>query len=194
VLDIVLRGEDSWRWLGELKTRASTRNIPIIVISTVTDAGKGYMLGAQACIDKPVERAELLQRLDEFTARRVLLVEDEAPLRYSMKRILEDQYVVIEAANGTDGLRAATTMAPVLVVLDLGLPDIKGEEVLSELRKNPATGELPVLIATSRILSSAEHELLRLEGGAVLSKDQLMERLAGAVADIMKPSLVAQPS
>jgi DNA-binding response OmpR family regulator len=114
VLDIVLRGEDSWRWLGELKTGTTTRTIPVIVISTVTDAGKGYMLGAQACIDKPVERAELLERLDEFTRRRILLVEDEAPLRYTMKRILGEHYVVIEAANGADGLRAASTMAPLL--------------------------------------------------------------------------------
>ena len=45
------------------------------------DAGKGYMLGAQACIDKPVEREELLQRLDEFIARAATAGQDIDALR-----------------------------------------------------------------------------------------------------------------
>jgi CheY-like chemotaxis protein len=193
VLDIVLRGEDSWRWLGELKTAPATRAIPIVVISTVTDAGKGYMLGADACVDKPVERAELIARLDEFTRRRILVVEDEAPLRYTMKRILEGQYVVMEAANGQEGLQAAATLAPSLVVLDLGLPDIRGEDVLARLRANPATAGLPVLIATSRIVSAAEREALGVSAAAVMSKDDLNEQLLAAVAGAIAPAPVAQP-
>jgi len=193
VLDIVLRGEDSWRWLGELKTAPATRTIPIVVISTVTDAGKGYMLGADACVDKPVDRAELIARLDEFTRRRVLVVEDEAPLRYTMKRILEGHYVVMEAANGQEGLQAAATLAPSLVVLDLGLPDIRGEDVLARLRANPATAGLPVLIATSRIVSAAEREALGVSAAAVMSKDDLNEQLLAAVAGAIAPAPVAQP-
>jgi len=193
VLDIVLRGEDSWRWLGELKTAPATRAIPIVVISTVTDAGKGYMLGADACVDKPVERAELIARLDEFTRRRILVVEDEAPLRYTMKRILEGHYVVMEAANGQEGLQAAAALAPTLVVLDLGLPDIRGEDVLARLRANPATAGLPVLIATSRTLSSEERDAMGVPAAAVMSKYDLNEQLLAAVAGAIAPAPVAQP-
>src|SRR6185369_17800034 len=131
-----------------------------------------------ACVDKPVERAELIARLDEFTRRRILVVEDEAPLRYTMKRILEGQYVVMEAANGQEGLQAAAALAPSLVVLDLGLPDIDGEEVLAQLRSNPATAGLPVLIATSRTLSSEERDAMG-----------VLAAVAGAIA----PAPVAQP-
>jgi signal transduction histidine kinase/DNA-binding response OmpR family regulator len=194
VLDIVLRGEDSWRWLGELKTAPSTRAIPIVVISTVTDAGKGYMLGADACVDKPVDRAELIARLDEFTRRRVLVVEDEAPLRYTMKRILENHYVVMEAVNGQQGLHAAATLAPSLIVLDLGLPDISGEEVLAQLRANSATAGLPVLIATSRTLTSDERAALGVPAEAVMTKSHLNEELLAAVAGTIPPApVVAQP-
>lgn len=182
VLDILLRGENSWRWLGELKTNAATRAIPVIVVSTVNDASKGYMLGADACLDKPVAAAELLARLDEYTRRRVLLVEDEVPLRYTMKRILEREYVVMEAANGREGLAAATTLAPSLVILDLGLPDIQGEQVLAQLRSNPATAGLPVLIATSRTLSNDERASLKVGPGNVMSKSDITEGLLAAVA------------
>jgi DNA-binding response OmpR family regulator/anti-sigma regulatory factor (Ser/Thr protein kinase) len=194
VLDIVLRGEDSWRWLGELKTGAATRTIPIIVISTVTDAGKGYLLGADACVDKPVDRAELIARLDGFTRRRILLIEDEAPMRYTMKLILEGQYVVLEAVNGKEGLRAIATLAPSLVVLDLGLPDMKGEEVLAQLRGNPATVDLPVLIATSRTLSSAESETLQLSDVVIMSKYDVNEQLLAAVKGAIASPVTAQSS
>src|SRR5262249_29822948 len=155
----------------------ATRGIAVIVISTVNDGGKGYSLGADACIDKPVERGELITRLDELTRRRILVVEDEAPLRYTMKRILEHEYVVMEAANGQDGLAAAAALTPRLVVLDLGLPDIKGEEVLARLRGNPATADVPVLIATSRSLSTEEFESLKAHTGSIMSKFDLNDRL-----------------
>jgi len=193
MLDIVLRGEDSWRWLGELKTAPATRAIPVVVISTVTDAGKGYMLGADACVDKPVDRAELIAKLDQFTRRRILIVEDEAPLRYSMKRILEKHYVVIEAVNGQQGLLAAATLEPVLVVLDLGLPDINGEQVLVQLRGDPRTAQLPVLIATSRTLSPAEIAPLHGQAASIMSKSDLNEHLLTAVAGAMTPA-TAVPS
>jgi len=122
-----------------------------------------------------------------------LVVEDEAPLRYTMKRILEGHYVVIEAANGQEGLQAAATLAPSLVVLDLGLPDIRGEDVLARLRANPATAGLPVLIATSRIVSAAEREALGVSAAAVMSKDDLNEQLLAAVAGAIAPAPVAQP-
>jgi signal transduction histidine kinase/DNA-binding response OmpR family regulator len=193
MLDIVLRGEDTWRWLGQLKTAPATRAIPVVVISTVTDAGKGYMLGADACVDKPVDRDELIAKLDQFTRRRILIVEDEAPLRYSMKRILEKHYVVIEAVNGQQGLLAAATLEPALVVLDLGLPDINGEQVLVQLRGDPRTAQLPVLIATSRTLSPAETAPLHNQSASIMSKSDLNEHLLRAVAGAMTPA-AAVPS
>jgi CheY-like chemotaxis protein len=152
-----------------------------------------YTLGADACVDKPVDRAEMIARLDEFTSRRILPVEDEAPLRYTMKRILERQYVVMEATNGKECLHAAATLAPSLVVLDLGLPDISGEEVLARLRSNPATAALPVVIATSRTLSDAECESLQSQAGGILFKEDLNDRLLEAAAGAIAPDAAAAP-
>jgi CheY-like chemotaxis protein len=181
----VLKGEDTWRWLGELKTAASTRGIPVMVIATVTDERKASMLGADATLEKPIERGALVDKLNDITRRRILVVEDEAPLRYSMKRILENDYYVMEAANGREALRTATALLPSLVVLDLGLPDIQGDEVLRQLRSNPATADVPVLIATSSNLSSAERKSLQDHAGSIMSKYDLNDQLLAAVAGAM---------
>ncbi len=71
------------------------------------------------------------------------------------------------------------------MVLDLGLPDIRGEEVLARLRSDPATADLPVVIATSRTLSNDEHESLQLHAGSVMSKSDLNEQLLAKVEDAM---------
>jgi DNA-binding response OmpR family regulator len=184
VLDILLRGEDSWRWLGELKSAAPTRAIPVIVASVANDAGKGLSLGASACLDKPVGAPELIARLNEFTGRRVLVIDDDASMRYTIKRILERHYVVVEAGTGRDGLLAAATMTPSLVVLDLGLPDIDGEQVLARLRGDPLTARLPVLVATSRTLSDAEREALPAHD--VMSKHDLTDRLLSLAASAVQ--------
>lgn len=63
ILDILLRGEDSWNFLAELKANDATRRLPIIVASTVDDRHKALALGADAYFNKPVERAELLAAL-----------------------------------------------------------------------------------------------------------------------------------
>jgi signal transduction histidine kinase/DNA-binding response OmpR family regulator len=193
VLDIVLRGEDSWQWLGELKSDAATQAVPVIMISTVNDEGKGLALGASACIDKPVERRQLIAKLDELTRSRVLVIDDEASLRYAMKRILERTYVVMEAESGKGGLLAAATMAPSLIVLDLGLPDIRGEEILLRLRDDPATRDIPVLVATSRSLSATETETLQASARGVMSKFDINENLLAQVALAVSPHMGAAP-
>ena len=102
-----------------------------------------------------------------------------------MKKILEASYFVVEAENGQEGLLAAATLKPSVIVLDLGLPDINGEEVLAKLRENPDTLGLPVLVATSRMLSSAEQANLHAQSAAVMSKHDLNDHLLAAVTGVI---------
>ena len=61
ILDIMLRGEDSWQWLALMKGDEATRDIPMLIVSTVEDQGKGFVLGADAYQVKPVERGALMK-------------------------------------------------------------------------------------------------------------------------------------
>ncbi len=88
----------------------------------------------------------------------VLVIEDEAPTRLMIRRLLEsDGWSVLEAARGTEGRRLWYTARPRLVILDLVLPDCDGLTMLQELRQELST---PVIVITTRILSREELEML----------------------------------
>jgi DNA-binding response OmpR family regulator len=82
--------------------------------------------------------------------RRVLVVDDEPRIRAVLRAYLEaDGFEVTEAATGREALQAATdsARAPALVLLDVGLPDLDGLEVLRTVRQ---TSDLPVVLVTAR--------------------------------------------
>ena len=186
VLDILLRGEDAWPWLSELKSDPETAGIPVIIASTVEDERKAYALGADGYLRKPLARDALLAELRRSTGPRVLVIDDDQASRYAIKKILNvAQYGVIEGEDGGAGLELAHAAQPQLVILDLGLPDMKGEDVLRRLMADDATRSIPVLVATSRDLSPAERHALRQHAAAVLSKRDLNSDLLPAVASAL---------
>ncbi len=78
----------------------------------------------------------------------VLLVEDDAAIRIALTRSLHDHgHVVTSVGSGMPALTAAVESRPDVVLLDLGLPDVDGADVLSMLR---AVSDVPVIIATAR--------------------------------------------
>jgi DNA-binding response OmpR family regulator len=78
----------------------------------------------------------------------VLLVEDDAAIRIALTRSLHDHgHVVTSVGSGMPALTAAVEQRPDVVLLDLGLPDVDGADVLSMLR---AVSDVPVIIATAR--------------------------------------------
>ena len=78
----------------------------------------------------------------------VLIIEDDDRIRPLLMRSLDQRgYAVDSAVNGMDGLQRAVSTRPDLVILDLGLPDVDGTQVLSMLR---AVSDVPVIVATAR--------------------------------------------
>ncbi len=78
----------------------------------------------------------------------ILIIEDEQPIQRFLRASLTNEgYRVNEAVTGTEGLRMAASQPPDLVILDLGLPDLDGQEVLKRLREW-FTG--PIIILSAR--------------------------------------------
>jgi DNA-binding response OmpR family regulator len=87
----------------------------------------------------------------EAAAPLVLVVEDSDAIRAAFTILLEESgYAVAAAATGAEAVRLAGDRAPDLVLLDLGLPDIPGLDVLRRIRANPATAHVPVVALTGR--------------------------------------------
>lgn len=96
---------------------------------------------------------------------RVLIVEDTETIRLLIRtRLANAYYHVIEAANGEDAIRLASTESPDLVLLDVMLPGIDGFEVCRRLKESPATTHLPVVMVTA--LDNRADRVKGLEMGA----------------------------
>ncbi|HET6770409.1 MAG TPA: response regulator [Actinomycetota bacterium] len=83
--------------------------------------------------------------------KRVLLVEDDDSVRQLVKITLEmNDYDVVEAKDGLEGLLLLDMHHPDAVVLDLMMPDVGGERMLAQLRATPETKRTPVVIITGK--------------------------------------------
>ena len=94
--------------------------------------------------------------------KRIVVIDDEQSVREVVQAYLEkDGYHVFVAENGTDGLALAERMNPALIVLDLMLPDVSGEEICSEIRSR---SDVPILMLTAK--ASEEERVAGLVSGA----------------------------
>jgi len=179
VLDVLLDGEDSWQFLGQIKSDPDTRTIPVVVVSTLDDARRGLTLGADVYATKPIQKEWLLTTLDTLLGRsrrhtKVLVVDDQEAARYIVRQFLRDpEYSIIEARSGAEGLDRARDAQPDVILLDLGLGDMNGREVLLRLKSDPLTARPPVIIVTSTRLQPAERAELAAAAAGIVSKDTL---------------------
>jgi two-component system phosphate regulon response regulator PhoB len=81
----------------------------------------------------------------------VLLAEDDPDIRHLVSaKLLRSGFDVIETADGAEALAAIRRRRPDLVLIDLRMPRLEGLEVLRELRADPGTARLPVIVLTAR--------------------------------------------
>jgi CheY-like chemotaxis protein len=87
-----------------------------------------------------------------MSERKILIVDDEAALRETLRDLFEDEgFAVDVAADGDEGLSALRTHGPhALVVLDLVMPNMDGVEMLRQMRQDSELAAIPVVICTSR--------------------------------------------
>jgi signal transduction histidine kinase/CheY-like chemotaxis protein len=183
LLDIVLGAEDSWSLLADLKQQPETEQIPVIVVSSIDEAKKGLSLGADVYAVKPITRRWLLETLARETrsgppAVSVLVIDDQEAARYIVRQCLPaPRYSVADAVSGGNGLALARSTAPDVIVLDLNLPDMHGRDVLAELKRDPGTANIPVIIVSSQSLSDRELAGWAAAAAGIVPKHQLTRQL-----------------
>jgi len=183
VLDVMLEGETSWNFLAEMKTKEDTRDIPILVVTITDREQKARALGADEFWLKPVDATQLLRKLGELANRgpveRILIIDDDEVHRYLLKQLLKDTpYALLEAEGGRDALKLAREKAPHLIFLDFLLRDMTAFDVLDELKADPRTREIPVILQTSHELKEDERTRLATETAAILAKHTLSREVA----------------
>jgi signal transduction histidine kinase/CheY-like chemotaxis protein len=196
-LDLVLPGMDGWEVLKRLKSDDATRQLPVVIISMVENRDLGMALGADDYFVKPVDRSRLLDRLKEITARggkRLLVIDDDATVHTILDEDLATLgYAIDNAFCGEDGLRFAEERAPDVIILDLMMPGMSGFEVAGSLKQNPRTANIPILVLTSKEISSDDRALLHTKVSSFVqkgtsAKDQLVRELRRVTAAPVAPS------
>jgi CheY-like chemotaxis protein len=110
---------------------------------------------------------------------RVLVIDDDDRARYLVRKYLDDgPYQLIEASSGPEGVAAAHDHRPNVILLDFLLKGTTAFDVLDELKADPLTRHIPVIIVTSHVLEAGDRERLARQTEVILSKDSLSRELA----------------
>lgn len=110
-------------------------------------------------------RGKVQRLVSENTNRpTVLVIDDNTDIRQYERTLLQDEYVVLEAADGKEGLSVAIKEVPDLVICDVMMPVMDGLEFTERLKTNTATSHIPVIMLTAKNLE--EHRAEGYEHGA----------------------------
>ena len=110
-------------------------------------------------------RGKVQQLVSENTNRStVLVIDDNTDIRQYERTLLQDEYIVLEAADGKEGLAVALKEVPDLVICDVMMPVMDGLEFTKQLKTNTATSHIPVIMLTAKNLE--EHRAEGYEHGA----------------------------
>jgi PAS domain S-box-containing protein len=131
--------EEAWRWLTDVNSDA----IKLSELNTEIN---------------PIPAPQTTKK------SRILLVEDNADMRDYVKRLLEQRYIVETASDGVAALIAINQCKPDLVLTDVMMPRLDGFGLLQQLRSQPETRELPIILLSARAGEEARVE--GLESGA----------------------------
>ncbi len=92
-----------------------------------------------------------------FVGKQILIIDDQNQLLSLMRRILEDeQYQVHILQNGNDAFSHMKALLPDLLILDLKLGEISGQDVLKQLKEDSITAEIPVIVYTAAVLEAED--------------------------------------
>jgi CheY-like chemotaxis protein len=182
---------DGWKVLKILKSDAETRNIPVIILTIVSDKSMGLSLGAMEYLSKPVDRDHLLKILNQCcpgkSTKPILIVEDDKAVREMLSRTLSKEgWKVKEAVNGKIAIEQVSQEVPGMILLDLLMPVMDGFAFLRELRNEVEWRDIPVLVITSKDITPEEKQLLKdrvvtiLQKGAY-TREELLEQVSSAI-------------
>ncbi|QDG51265.1 response regulator [Persicimonas caeni] len=181
-LDVMMPSMDGWTLLAKLKEHPELSATPVVMITMVSESKRGYALGADHFLVKPVDREQLLDVLQPYRsadsaaaeageAGEVLLVEDDEPTRSLIGRVLaKEGWQIVEAENGQVGLEKLAESDPDLVLLDLMMPKMDGFEFLRHFREDDAYADVPVVVVTAKELTAEDEERLRTGVSEILAK------------------------
>ncbi|MBW4690974.1 MAG: HAMP domain-containing protein [Lyngbya sp. HA4199-MV5] len=178
MLDVRLPVMTGWAVLDRLKHNPATRHIPVHMMSVEEGQKRSLQLGAIAFVQKPASSETISKALNDIKAfverpiKYLLIVEDDETQRHSIVELIGNSDVRSTAVGtGAEALEALQTGHYDCLVLDLGLPDVTGFELIEQIKQTPDLQRLPIIIYTGKELSAQEETELRRISDTIIVKD-----------------------
>jgi CheY-like chemotaxis protein len=190
LLDIRLPGMSGCTVLNTLKKNHATRHIPVHIISVEETALPTMQSGAVGFTTKPVNRRELeeaFENIEQFVSKKIkdlLIVEDNDAQRLAIAKLIGDTDIhIVEAHNGADALAALKERSIDCMILDLGLPDMSGFELLNRMGEEKSLTMPPVIVYTGKDLTREDELALRKHAESIIIKgvksaDRLLDEVS----------------
>ncbi len=177
VLDVMLPHIDGWGVMRSLKDNPATRHIPVHFVTCLEDRHKAMAMGAIGFVTKPVsmeQLSEVFQSIEGSLAksmRKLLIVEDNEDEAKSMVALLEESVVDITvASSGKEAIALLSSQSFDCMVLDLGLSDMSGFELLEYIQNMEGARRIPVIIHSGRELTHEDERKLRRFAESIIIK------------------------
>ena len=190
LLDMQLPVTDGADVLRHLKADPELRHIPVLIISGYDRRKEGFDLGAFDFIKKPASGTGLkaaFQKAEDFISKklnRLLIVEDDEMQNNAIRQLIGNGDVqCISAYSGNEAYQLLQEKRFDCVIVDLGLPDITGLELLQKIKGQPELKKIPVIVYTGKDLTREESSRLdKLASTVVLKTADSHERLLDETA------------
>ncbi len=198
-LDLLMPGMHGLEVTRRLKEDATTRNIPVVVISAYTTGREPELvaLGVAGVIAKPIDEGKLLMTIravlgsvaGQKSQPQIMVVDDDPDVRRIIGVMLERAgYDVRAASDGQEAFKLIMEERPDLLILDLMMPNLDGFQLVRLLRQRRWTQQIPLLVLTALDLTEGEKTLLQLGPTHHLTKGPLIqEEVVNRVRDLLKP-------
>ena len=200
LLDVLLPGIDGWEVLRRLKADPELRDIPVVIITVVDERDVGLALGAVDYLVKPIDRDALLSTLARLMVSahleqlpvRILAIDDEVAALDLLEASLRPAgFEVLRAISGAAGVKLARHDRPDLVICDLVMPELDGFAVIGELKADPTTTDIPIIVLTGHDLTAADKRRLNGKVLGVVTKGS--EADEGLQTWLTHAGVVAEP-
>jgi len=177
LLDMKLPVMDGAEVLRQLKNDPELRHIPVQVISGYDLKKEGMELGAFNFIRKPVKQEvlwEAFDKIEDFVSRkikRLLIVEDDKQHNDAVKELIGNGDVnCFSAYSGSEAYKLMQADSFDCVILDLGLPDMTGFDLLEKIKENTELNKVPIIIYTGKDLTKDEYNRLEKTASTIVLK------------------------
>ncbi|HKL18610.1 MAG TPA: tetratricopeptide repeat protein [Halalkalibaculum sp.] len=131
-------------------------------------------------------QAETVSDLQETSEPVLLLIEDNEDVTYYLKEILGDDYRVIEAADGEQGVEAALEYIPDLIISDVMMPKMDGYRVAEILKQDEKTSHIPLILLTAKADQKDKMQGLKAHADEYLTKPFRPEELRLRIQNILE--------